>query len=99
MPVTSTAGRASAVPSDVILPIARSSSGAPRRAGGAPAGELAPVVGTATGVEADLGGRGDVDHVVHLPVPGPGRPVRAICLAASQVAQGRSSQAKLGESA
>ena len=38
-------------------------------------GELAPVVGPALGVEADLADRGDVDHVVHPPVPGPGEPV------------------------
>jgi hypothetical protein len=33
-------------------------------------GELASVVGAAWGVEPDLGGRGDVQHVAHLPVPG-----------------------------
>ena len=38
-------------------------------------GSLASVVGPAVGVEADLGDRGDVDHVVHPPVPGPGEPV------------------------
>ena len=38
-------------------------------------GSLAPVVGPALGVEAELGDRGDVDHVVHPPVPGPGEPV------------------------
>jgi hypothetical protein len=34
---------------------------------------LASVVGAAFGVEADLSGRGDVDHVVHPPVPRPGQ--------------------------
>jgi len=38
-------------------------------------GSLAAVVGAALGVEADLGRRGDVEHVVHPPVPGPGEPV------------------------
>ncbi|WP_222130095.1 hypothetical protein [Nocardioides deserti] len=33
-------------------------------------GSLAPVVGAAVGVEADLADRGDVDHVVHPPVSG-----------------------------
>ena len=33
-------------------------------------GSLASVVGAAFGVEADLAHRGDVDHVVHPPVPG-----------------------------
>jgi hypothetical protein len=34
-------------------------------------GQLAPVVGPAFGVEADLSRGGDVDHVVHPPVRGP----------------------------
>jgi len=34
-------------------------------------GSLASVVGAAFGVEAELGDRGDVDHVVHPTVPGP----------------------------
>src|SRR6478752_5212267 len=32
-------------------------------------GSLASVVGAAVGVESDLADRGDVDHVVHPPVP------------------------------
>jgi hypothetical protein len=38
-------------------------------------GWLAPVVGPAIGVEADLADRGDVDHVVDPAVAGPGEPV------------------------
>ena len=38
-------------------------------------GELASVVGAALGVVAELDDRGDVDDVVHPPVPGPGEPV------------------------
>jgi hypothetical protein len=34
------------------------------------AGEFAAVVSAAGGGESDLGCRGDVEHVVHLPVPG-----------------------------
>ena len=47
-------------------------------------GALASVVGAAVGVEADLGDRGDVDHVVHPPVPGPREPV-AVLLAGGGV--------------
>ena len=36
-----------------------------------PGGELASVVGAAGAVDAHLGGRGDVQHVVHLPVARP----------------------------
>jgi hypothetical protein len=38
-------------------------------------GELAPVVGAALGVVAQLDYRGDVQNVVHPPVPGPRQPV------------------------
>lgn len=38
-------------------------------------GAFASVVAPAFGVEADLGGCGDVEHVVHLPVPGAGEAV------------------------
>jgi hypothetical protein len=38
-------------------------------------GPLASVVGPAVGVEADLADRGDVDHVVDPPVPGPAETV------------------------
>jgi hypothetical protein len=38
-----------------------------------PIGELASVVDTAVGVEADLGRGGDVQHAVHPPVPRPGQ--------------------------
>ena len=38
-------------------------------------GSLASVVDPAVGVEADLADRGDVNHVVHPPVPGPGEAV------------------------
>src|SRR5664279_5846319 len=47
-------------------------------------GLLAPVVGPAVGVEADLADRGDVDHVVHPSVPGSGEPV-AVLLAGGGV--------------
>jgi hypothetical protein len=50
-------------------------------------GSLASVVGPAWGVEADLADRGDVDHVVHPPVPGPGEAV-AVLLAGGRVASG-----------
>ncbi len=40
-----------------------------------PSSELAPVVGPARGVQADLTGGGDVDHVVGLAVPSSGQPV------------------------
>src|SRR5665647_293349 len=45
---------------------------------GLPGGLLAPVVGPAVGVEADLADRGDVDHVVHASVPGPRKPVTVL---------------------
>ena len=41
-------------------------------------GELAPVVGAAFGVVADLDDGGDVQHVVHPPVPGPRQPVAVL---------------------
>ena len=49
-----------------------------------PFGSFAPVVGPSVGVEADLGDRGDVDHVVHPSVPGPRQPV-AVLLARRRV--------------
>jgi hypothetical protein len=39
---------------------------------------LAPVVGPAVGVEADLADCGDVDHVVHPAVPGSGEAVAVL---------------------
>jgi len=41
-------------------------------------GALASVVGTALGVEAELGDRSDVDHVVHPTVPGAREPVTVL---------------------
>ena len=41
-------------------------------------GSFAPVVGPAVGVEADLADRGDVDHVVHPAVAGPGQAVAVL---------------------
>jgi hypothetical protein len=39
---------------------------------------LASVVGLPVGVESDLADRGDVDHVVHPPVPGAGESVAVL---------------------
>jgi hypothetical protein len=38
-------------------------------------GSFASVVGPTFAVDTDLADRGDVDHVVHPPVPGPRQPV------------------------
>lgn len=56
--------------------ILRLSSGSPRET--SCLGALAPVVGLTVGVEAELADRGDVDHVVHPPVAGPGEPVPVV---------------------
>ena len=41
-------------------------------------GSFASVVGPSFGVEAELGDRSDVDHVIDSPVAGPGEPVSVL---------------------